>query len=139
MEVDTPDSARSEKWQDDVIEQLMGLIEDKSRMDELLDRNQEWSKGYDWSKLGERMVDEYLGHRIDSSVENIEKALSVQDFESINSINRIALYHNTKIHHEMLGYLIEYCNIYDYEIDIYLIFDDDIIRDFLGSSSRLNL
>ena len=132
---DSIDSARSEKWQDDVIEQLIELIEDKSKMDELLDRNQEWSKGYDWSKLGERMVDEYLGHRIDSSVENIEKTLSVQDFESINSIDRIdriALYHNTKIHHEMLGYLIEYCNSYNYEIDIYLIFDDENTQNWVN-------
>ena len=95
VEVDTVDSARSEKWQDTVIDQLMELIEDKGRMDELLDKNQEWSKEYDWSKLGERMVDDYLGNRININEKHINEKHIESEECSINF--NIKLYDNEYI------------------------------------------
>lgn len=45
---------------------------------------------------------------------------------------RIALYHNTDIHHEMLGYLIEYCNTAGHKLHIYFAFDDKSAKDWIN-------
>jgi predicted O-methyltransferase YrrM len=123
------------RWQNDVIDQLMKLIEDRGRMDQLLEKNQEWAEEYDWSKLGEKFVDQYIGNRVIIDIGTSEKKLSEI---SVVNMNRIALYHNTRIHHEMLGYLIEYCNLNNYEIDIYLIFDDENTKNWINYCNKFS-